>query len=227
MNTTDKGADAPRVTDEELALIARNHAEDERRQNTRPSHRDRGRLLAEVTALRTDLARVAGGTPDQQIEAWRTEAHEQEDAAEDAQEELEEAEEQIAEASAALTAIGHPDDGKTLAQRIAAAREETMAHLHAARAEVAERDAQIARLAVDSAAVEAKLTIEAMAANQRADAAEKLAADLRAKAWALLCARTLVADEGGIITGCSTAALLAYNGAAVDLAAAVGKDDKR
>jgi hypothetical protein len=116
----------------------------------------------------------------------------------------------------------HREYGETAARLISTEQERD-----AARAEVAERDAQIARLAVDSAAVEAKLTIEAMAANQRADAAEKLAADLRAKAWALLCARTLVADEGGIITGCSTAALLAYNGAAVDLAAAVGKDDKR
>lgn len=50
------------------------------------------------------------------------------------------------------------------------------AEVTALRAEVAERDAQIARLAVDSAAVEAKLTIEAMAANQRAaDRADALA----------------------------------------------------
>ena len=43
-------------------------------------------------------------------------------------------------------------------------------------AEVTERDARIARLAVESAAVEAKLTIEAMTANQRAaDRADALA----------------------------------------------------
>lgn len=43
-------------------------------------------------------------------------------------------------------------------------------------AEVAERDAQIARLAVDGAAVEAKLAIEVMTANQRAaDRADTLA----------------------------------------------------
>ncbi len=93
---------------------------------------------------------------------------------------------------------------------------EAIEELGAARAEVAERDAQIARIAVESDATEAAM-------REQVEAAEKLAADLRAKAWALLCARTLVAGEGGIITGCSTTALLAYNGAAVDLATAVGK----
>ena len=134
-------------------------------------------LAAEVTAPRADLARVAGGTPDQQIEAWRAEAHEQEDAAEDAQEELEEAEEQIAEASAALTALGHPDDGKTLAERIADAHAGTMAHLRAARAEVAALRAQI-------------------------EAAEKLAADrlhvLRRLEWS----GTGDAEEGGTVPAC-------------------------
>ncbi|MEK9724865.1 MAG: hypothetical protein VW405_15465 [Rhodospirillaceae bacterium] len=96
-----------------------------------------------------------------------------------------------------------------LAQKLAA-------EVRAQRSTVAERDAQIARLARESDATEAAL-------RGQVEAAEKLAADLRAKAWTLLCARTLVAGEGGVITGCSTTALLAYNGAAVDLATAVGK----
>ena len=128
MNTTDKGADAPRVTDEELGRVA----------------------AADVTAPdgRWEFHRIQLGYTDGIPRAVFVEPDDE---------------------PVGIPLIWNAAVIMKLAQKLAA-------EVRAQRSTVAERDAQIARLAVESAAVEARLTIEAMAANQRAEEAEDDAA---------------------------------------------------